>query len=118
MIHNQQTGKRGENLAVEFLQEKGYQVIERNWRHHHLELDIIATKEGMLHIVEVKTRYSLQFGWPEQSISKNKMRFLKNAAEAYQFQHKKWKHLQFNVVAITLEENNVKEFLFLEDVYI
>lgn len=117
MYQNHQTGKAGENAAVLFLEEKGYHILERNWRHHHLELDIIAAKGTILHIIEVKTRHSLQYGWPEQSISKNKMRFLKNAAEAYQFQHKQWKYLQFNVVSITMESNCIKEIFLLEDIY-
>ncbi len=117
MYQNHQTGKAGENAAALFLEEKGYQILERNWRHHHLELDIIAAKEKILHIIEVKTRHSVAYGWPEQSISKNKMRFLKNAAEAYQFQHKQWKYLQFNVISITMESDSIKEILLLEDVY-
>lgn len=117
MYQNHQTGKLGENAAVLFLEEKGYQILERNWRHHHLELDIVAAKDNILQIVEVKTRHSMQYGWPEQSISKKKMQFLKNAAEAYQFQHKEWKNLQFNVVSISMENNEINEILLLEDVY-
>ncbi len=44
MYQNHQTGKAGENAAVLFLENHGYQILERNWRHHHLELDIIAAK--------------------------------------------------------------------------
>jgi putative endonuclease len=117
MYQNHQIGKTGENAAVLFLEDKGFQILDRNWRHHHLELDIIAVKGQILHIIEVKTRHSIEFGWPEQSINKKKMQFLKNAAEAYQFQHKQWKYLQFNVVSITMESNNIKEILLIEDVY-
>ncbi|OYU54583.1 MAG: hypothetical protein CFE25_14880 [Chitinophagaceae bacterium BSSC1] len=117
MYQNHETGKAGETAAVMFLEERGYRILERNWRHHHLELDIIAFKGMILHIFEVKTRHSIQFGWPEESIGKNKMRFLKNAAEAYQFQNKQWKYLQFNVVSITMESDSIKEIFLLEDVY-
>jgi putative endonuclease len=118
MYQNHQTGKTGENAATVFLEEKGYAILERNWRHHHLEIDIIASKDNILQIIEVKTRHSIAFGWPEQSISKNKMRFLKNAAEAYQFQNKQWKYLQFNVVSISMDSDNIKEIFLLEDVYL
>ena len=117
MYQNHQTGKTGETAAAVFLEEKGYSILERNWRHHHLEIDIIAAKDQILQIIEVKTRHSIAFGWPEQSISKKKMQFLKNAAEAYQYQHKQWKYLQFNVVSITMESNDIQEILLLEDVY-
>lgn len=117
MYQNHQTGKLGENAAVLFLEERGYQILDRNWRHHHLELDIVAAKNHILQIIEVKTRHSIEFGWPEQSISKQKMQCLKNAAEAYQFQHKQWKYLQFNIVSITMDSNAIKEIVLLEDVY-
>ncbi len=117
MYQNHQTGKAGENAAVLFLENKGFQILERNWRHHHLELDIIATKDNILQFIEVKTRHSIEFGWPEQSISRKKMQFLKNAGAAYQFQHKQWKYIQFNVVSITMESDRIKEIFLIEDVY-
>jgi len=114
---NQATGKKGEQLAASFLIDNGFEIQEKNWRHHHLEVDIIATKNGRLHIVEVKTRNSLLFGNPEESITKNKMKFLKNAAEAYQYQHKQWLYLQFDVIAITLISDIETEIFLIEDVY-
>jgi putative endonuclease len=114
---NQATGKKGEQLAASFLIDNGFEIQEKNWRYHHLEVDIIATKNGRLHIVEVKTRNSLLFGNPEESITKNKMKFLKNAAEAYQYQHKQWLYLQFDVIAITLISDIETEIFLIEDVY-
>ena len=114
---NQATGKKGEQLAPSFLIDNGFEIQEKNWRYHHLEVDIIATKNGRLHIVEVKTRNSLLFGNPEESITKNKMKFLKNAAEAYQYQHKQWLYLQFDVIAITLISDIETEIFLIEDVY-
>jgi len=114
---NQATGKKGEQLAASFLIDNGFEIQEKNWRYHHLEVDIIATKNGRLHIVEVKTRNSLLFGNPEESITKNKMKFLKNAAEAYQYQHKQCLYLQFDVIAITLISDIETEIFLIEDVY-
>ena len=114
---NQATGKKGEQIAAIFLIDNGYEIQEKNWRHHHLEVDIIASKNGRLHIVEVKTRNSTRYGHPEESITKNKMKFLKNAAEAYQYQHKQWLYLQFDVIAITLISDIETEFFLIEDVY-
>lgn len=117
MYSNKIKGANGEDLAVDYLQSKGFIIEERNWRYHHLEVDIIASKGSLLHIVEVKTRHSLTYGMPEESITKDKMAFLKNAAEAYQFQHVKWQYLQFDVIAITIEQNQPIEIFMIEDVY-
>ena len=114
---NQATGKKGEQIAASFLIDNGYEIQEKNWRHHHLEVDIIASKNGRLHIVEVKTRNSTRYGHPEESITKNKMKFLKNAAEAYQYQHKQWLYLQFDVIAITMISDIETEIFLIEDVY-
>lgn len=117
MLTNKLKGAKGETLAVEYLLKLGYVIQERNWRHHHLEVDIIASKDQLLHIVEVKTRHSVKYGRPEESITKDKMTFLKNAAEAYQFQHRNWKYLQFDVIAITMVNNETSEIFMIEDVY-
>lgn len=114
-MKNKDTGNFGENLACNYLIKKGFTILEQNWRFKHLEIDVIAYKENRLHIIEVKTRSSIEFGYPEQFIKKQKMRFLKNATAMYQLQHPKWKQIQFNVIAITL--SNPIEILFLEDVF-
>jgi putative endonuclease len=114
-MKNKDTGNFGENLACENLVENGFNILARNWRYKHLEIDIIASKNQMLHIIEVKTRSSERFGFPEQFIDKQKFQFLKNAAAIYQFQHPRWKNIQFDVFAITLK--NPIEVLFLEDVF-
>ena len=114
-MKNKDTGNFGENLACNFLIEKGFMILAQNWRYKHLEIDIIASKDQQLHIVEVKTRSNIEFGYPEQFIGKQKFQFLKNAAAIYQYHHAQWKNIQFDVIAITLKEPI--EILFLEDVF-
>ena len=116
-MKNKDTGNFGENLACEYLIEKGLIVIEKNWRYKHLEIDIIAYKDQQLHIVEVKTRTSLLFGHPEQHISVKKMRHLKNAACHYHYLHPNYKNIQFDVISIMIEPGNEPEIYFIEDVY-
>jgi len=114
---NFEIGKQGETLAVSYLMGLGYTILDVNWRHHHWELDIIATIGKTLHFVEVKTRTSLQYGHPEEHISAKKMRHLKNAACHYHYLNPQYKNIQFDVIAINFETNNNPKIYFIEDVY-
>ncbi|MCH5328041.1 MAG: YraN family protein [Coprobacter sp.] len=76
-------GKTGEQIAAEYLIEHGYDIRETNWRSGRFEIDIIATRETTLVIVEVKTRQTDVFGMPEDAVDNRKIRHLINAADAY-----------------------------------
>lgn len=117
MTHHKLTGNKGEIIASNYLQEKGYTIIENNWRHKHLEVDIIASSHNRLHFVEVKTRTNTKFGLPEDSISQAKMNHLKKAAEEYLYQHPEWLKIQFDVIAITLKKATTLEIFVIEDVF-
>jgi putative endonuclease len=117
MNSNQNTGVKGEELAATFLVEKGFEIVERNWRFKQLEVDIIASKNNRLHFFEIKTRTSDKYGKPEESISKQKMTNLKNAAEEYQYLHPEWKYIQFDAVAITILYGTPVEYFLIEDIY-
>ena len=64
LSQNLETDKRGEDIATHFLIQKGYTIQERNWRHKHWEVDIIASKGTILHFIEVKTRTNMHYGYP------------------------------------------------------
>lgn len=83
MGQTQKTGKRGEELAADFLTAKGYKVLEVNWRFYQYEIDIVAESGDELIIVEVKTRKSLYAGTPEVAVNKQKQRTLIRAANNY-----------------------------------
>ena len=117
MKHNQNIGKKGEALAVAFLEEKEFTVIAINWRYKRCEVDIIASKDNLLHFLEVKTRTSGKYGHPEESVTTQKMNNLKTAAEEFQHLHPEWKYIQFDVLAITLEKNSSPQYFFNQDVY-
>ena len=76
-------GLYGEDLATSLLLQKGYRILERNWRCGHLEVDIIAENDEYLVIVEVKTRKSSAFGSPEFFVDMQKQRHLIRAALYY-----------------------------------
>jgi len=112
-----QVGALGEHLAVNFLTQQGYIILHQNWRHKHLEIDIIASKNNCLHLVEVKTRTTHTYGLPEQAVSQKKMEHLKQAAAIYMEANPEWQLLQFDVVAITLKGNTATDISLFEDVY-
>jgi putative endonuclease len=115
---HQDTGKKGEALAVHYLQKNGFAILYQNWRHSRYEVDIIASKETVLHFIEVKTRSSLQFGTPEASVDTKKIKNLLKASEEFQHQHPGWKRVQFDVLAILLGTDCTEEYFFIEDVYL
>ncbi len=73
-VKKKETGDRGEDLAVELLLKSNFEIIERNYRYGHGEIDVIAKDKDVLVFVEVKTRKNLEFGPPELAITKNKQR--------------------------------------------
>ena len=70
MASHNELGKEGENAAVKYLLEKGYEIRHRNWHSGHRDLDIVAQKDGELVIVEVKTRSDACFGQPEDAVDR------------------------------------------------
>ena len=116
MARHNDTGKAGEDLAIPWLIQRGYCILHRNWRHRNWEVDVIASKGNRLHIIEVKTRRSTNFGYPEDNFSDAKMRSLINAAEEYMESDERWTQLQFDILSITINGLHVEYFL-IEDVY-
>jgi putative endonuclease len=117
MAKHNDTGKLGENLAIAFFLEKGYEILHSNWRHKNWEVDIIATKNKMLHFIEVKTRTSDKYGHPEEKIDAKKIRYLINASEEYLYQNPQWQMIQFDVLAITILKDKEPAYFLIEDVY-
>lgn len=117
MTENINIGNRGEAIAKEYLVSLGYNILETNWRYKKYELDIICHKNNKLYFIEVKTRTSDFFGYPEQAVTPAKMNALKKGAEFYLIQNPKWLLIQFNVISIILSKNNVQEILMIEDVF-
>ncbi|MNQ85532.1 hypothetical protein D3C85_1007000 [compost metagenome] len=83
MAEHNELGKKGEELAVKYLQEDGYEILDRNWTFQKAEIDIIAQKDNYLAIVEVKTRSSLDFGDPQDFVKPKKIQLLIKAVNAY-----------------------------------
>ena len=102
-------GQKGENLAVAYLQNLGYKVLERNYRCKLGEVDIIARDNDTLVFIEVRTRSSLDFGLPQESINRRKRHQISKVALEYMIR-RKLKNIpaRFDVVAISLEPGKEK----------
>jgi putative endonuclease len=100
MLPSHELGKHGEHKAIDFLREKGYSVIEVNWRYQHKEIDIIAEYNGELHIVEVKTRTSSVWQALDEIVDIAKQKNMILAADAYIQQNNINKNVVFDIVYI------------------
>lgn len=118
MAQHLETGKKGEQLAAVWLQQNGYTVLHSNWRHRHYEIDIVAFRQDVLHFIEVKIRISLDFGLPEEGVTRTKIRNIVRAGVAYQYEYPSWKRVQYNVLSIVLKGQQPPEYFFIEDVYL
>ncbi|MEJ7913140.1 MAG: YraN family protein, partial [Chitinophagaceae bacterium] len=85
--------------------------------HSHYEIDLIALKEEKLHFIEVKMRSSKKFGLPEEGVTKQKFERLLKAADEFLFLHPQYKHVQYDVLAISCFKNEPVEFFYIGDVY-
>ena len=103
MAKHNELGKKGEDIAAQYLSEKGYEILERNWRNRHKEIDIIAKDGNELVIVEVKARRSDEHGDPDLAVTRPKQTRLICAANAYIFQNKLDINTRFDIVSIVFK---------------
>jgi len=111
-------GKRGEDIAIKFLKEKGYRIIERNYRCPMGEVDVVAEDKETLVFVEVKTRTSTNFGLPEEAVSYRKKQHLSRIASFYLLYHKiKEANCRFDVVSILTESDKIKDIHLIKNAF-
>jgi putative endonuclease len=116
MAEHNELGKLGEELAVAFLQKNGYKILETNWTFQKAEIDIIAKKENILAIVEVKTRSSLDFGLPQDAVKPKKIQLLVKAVNEYVVSNDLEMDVRFDIIAL---HKDGKKFVIehLEDAF-
>ena len=105
MAKHNDLGKLGEDLAVQYLTDKGYEILERNWHNIHKEIDIVAKDGEELVIVEVKTRKSGDYGDPDMAVTRQKQSRLISAANAYLFKNALDVSTRFDIISIILQED-------------
>lgn len=126
----QTTGKKGEELALQFLIKNGFEKLASNFRAgkgngagSNGEIDIIVKKENIIHFIEVKTRKNDNFGNPESFVSEAQANKISQTAELFLEKYEEELKqnfkgfIQFDIISILFEKDNLKEILHLEDAF-
>ena len=117
MAQHNDLGKKGEELAIEYLQKKGYKIVEKNYRFKKAEIDIIAKKENLLVCVEVKTRSSVYHGNPQDFVNSKKIKLLASAIDNYVVEKDLDVEVRFDIIAI-LYNKKKQDINHIEDAFL
>jgi putative endonuclease len=117
MAKHLETGKRAEALAAKHLEEKGYEIVFRNYRYGRAEVDLIVKKDIFLVFVEVKSLTNTKFGNPEISVHKNKVRLVTKAADNFVFQTNWQQQIRFDIISIIFKTEEDFEITHFEDAF-
>ncbi|WP_417290727.1 YraN family protein [Corallibacter sp.] len=116
MAQHNELGKIGEQLATDYLESKGYEIIERNFRFQKAEIDIIAKYKNTMICVEVKTRNSAFFGDPQEFVTPSKVKLLVKAMDAYITENDIDLEARFDMIAV-LKNNTTETVTHYEDAF-
>jgi len=108
MAKHTELGKKGEQLAVDFLIKNDYAIIERNYRFDKAEVDIIAQKKEILAIIEVKTRSTGAFGNPQDFLKPKQIQRIVKAVNEYVIENRLDVEVRFDIIAIIKEKKEFK----------
>lgn len=104
MADHNDLGKKAEDLAVEFLQKNGYKILIRNFRFQKAEIDIIAEKDNLIIITEVKARSTDAFMLPQEAVNKRKISLIVSAANHYLEEFNKNQEVRFDIISVLPDE--------------
>ncbi len=113
-ITNKSIGDNGENIASKYLIEGGFDIVKKNYRFGHCEIDLIAKKGSCLHFIEVKYRSNNSFGYPESFVSDGQKFRIKLAADDYIYKTNWTENIMFDIISIEKCKDGCK-ILFFED---
>lgn len=117
MSKHSKIGIKGEDAAADFLLNKGYNIIHRNWRFRQKEIDIIASLKDTLAIVEVKTRSGTYLQWPEETVTRKKQDLLRQAATAFADANPQYRNIRFDIISVTLANETIREIAHFEEAF-
>ena len=115
-IHND-FGKKAEDLAAEYLQKNGYKILERNFRSQKAEIDIIAEKDDLLAIIEVKARSTDAFILPQEAVNKKKIRLIISAANKYLEISDRNNEVRFDIISVLPDETGNLKIEHITDAF-
>ena len=116
MAAHNELGKWGEDIAAAFIEKKGYEILQRDWKSGHHDLDIIARDEDTLVIVEVKTRRNRLYGDPEEAIDYKKRLSLQSAINHYVKSNRINAPIRFDIISIVGKIGSTPEIDHIKDV--
>ena len=117
MAKRNETGKDGETAARAFLEKQGYTIVHTNWHYHHYELDIVATDNVELVVVEVKTRSADFLLSPEEAVDNGKIRRIVAAADAYVRYFNLALPVRFDIITVIKNDNGADDIDHIEDAF-
>ncbi len=117
MSKQSEIGKKGEDLAVEYIIAKGYVILERNWRFSRAELDIIALDQEVLVFIEVKAKSYNYYGEPSESVSEHKELMTCEAGAAYMREVGHEWFFRFDIISVLLPEGSEPIIKHFEDAF-
>ncbi|AZJ32820.1 putative endonuclease [Tenacibaculum mesophilum] len=117
MAQHNELGKKGEQLAIDYLVKNGYTIVEKNYCFQKAEVDIIAQKKDVLVVIEVKTRSTSYFGNPQDFVNSKKIKLLVTAIDNYVNERGLDVEIRFDIIAIIKQRN---EFVIehIEDAFL
>jgi putative endonuclease len=116
MARHNETGRKGEETAANYLLAQGYTILARNYRYRKAEIDLIARKDNLLVFVEVKTRSRHDYGYPEEAVSARKIQLFLRTAEEYIYRTRWRFDLRFDIIAIQTDGQHY-EVYHIEDAF-
>lgn len=115
MSNNKELGEQGEQLASDYLEKNGYEIIEKNYRYKRSEIDIIALKDNWLIFIEVKMRKNADYGFPEEFVDEKKEEMIQLGAMDY-MEAINWQgNVRYDIIAII--KKSAPEITHLEDAF-
>jgi putative endonuclease len=117
MAEHNDFGNLAEDLAVDFLAQKNYKILGRNYRYQRTEIDIIAEFDGLIIIVEVKARGSDFFMEPQEAVNKCKIKSIVKCADFYLQINNIDKEVRFDIITVVPDEKKKLQITHIEDAF-
>jgi len=118
-MNRSEKGKKAEDAAAEYLVNRGFTILEKNFRLTRGELDIIAEDDGTLVFVEVRSRQSTRFGLPQETINYTKQQKVRKMAVLYMKIKGLWgKNCRFDVIGVVFDlKGDIKAIEHISDAF-